>query len=142
MESFNMKDKVSESSEPLPTANVQPNDIRLKTKDIRAVRKIVRKIDFHLLPPLFALFLLAFIDRINIGNARIQGLERDLHMKGNAYNIALFIFFIPYILLEVPCNIIIKKLAPSTWLSGIMVCWGRSFVHSTLTSFSTTDLLH
>jgi hypothetical protein len=60
-----------------------------------------------------------------LGNAKIQGLEKDLKMKGNDYNIALFIFFVPYILFEVPSNIIIKRVAPSTWLSGIMVLWGK-----------------
>ena len=44
-------------------------------------------------------------------------------MLGNDYNIALFIFFIPYILLEVPCNILLKKLRPSVWLSSIMFGW-------------------
>jgi hypothetical protein len=71
------------------------------------------------------LYLLAFLDRINIGNARLQGLERDIGMKSGQYNYALFIFFIPYILCEVPCNLIMKKLAPSTWISGIMVAWGK-----------------
>jgi hypothetical protein len=46
---------------------------------------------------------------------------QDLNMTGHDYNIALFIFFIPYILFEVPSNIIIKRVAPSTWLSIIMV---------------------
>lgn len=45
-------------------------------------------------------------------------------MAGNDYNIALFIFFIPYILCEVPSNLILKKVAPSTWLSAIMLGWG------------------
>lgn len=45
-------------------------------------------------------------------------------MHNNDYNIALFIFFIPYILFEVPSNLVLKKLAPSTWLSLIMVLWG------------------
>lgn len=40
-------------------------------------------------------------------------------------DIALFIFFVPYILFEVPSNLILKKLAPSTWLSLIMVLWGK-----------------
>lgn len=48
----------------------------------------------------------------------------DLKMEGNDYNIALFIFFVPYILFEVPSNIIIKRVAPSTWLAGLMFCWG------------------
>lgn len=45
----------------------------------------------------------------------------DLNMTGHDYNVALFVFFIPYILFEVPSNIIIKRVAPSTWLSIIMV---------------------
>jgi MFS family permease len=45
-------------------------------------------------------------------------------MKGEDYNIALFMFFIPYILLEVPSNMILKKLRPSVWISAIMFCWG------------------
>lgn len=49
-------------------------------------------------------------------------------MHNNDYNIALFIFFIPYILFEVPSNLVLKKLAPSTWLSLIMVLWGVATV--------------
>lgn len=45
-------------------------------------------------------------------------------MKGNDYNIALFIFFPSYIVFEVPSNIIIKRVKPSTWLAGIMFFWG------------------
>jgi len=58
------------------------------------------------------------------GNARILGMTEDLDMTGDDYNIALFTFFIPYILFEVPSNIIIKRVAPSTWLAGIMFFWG------------------
>jgi len=45
-------------------------------------------------------------------------------MTGNDYNIALMIFFPSYIVFEVPSNILIKRLAPSTWLSLIMFLWG------------------
>ncbi|KAK2811321.1 hypothetical protein FQN50_002197 [Emmonsiellopsis sp. PD_5] len=92
--------------------------------DPEAVKKLLRKCDWHIVPILFVLFVLSFMDRINIGNARIQGLEKDLNMSGHQFNIALFIFFIPYILLEVPSNLILKRVAPSTWLSGIMLGWG------------------
>lgn len=51
-----------------------------------AEKKLLRKIDLNLIPILWLLFLCAFIDRINIGNARIQGLEKDLGMKGSDYN--------------------------------------------------------
>lgn len=93
--------------------------------DKEAERKLMMKLDLHVMPMISLLYMLAFVDRINIGNARIQGLEKDLGMKGTDFNVALFVFFIPYILFEVPSNIILRKIAPSTWLSFIMLCWGE-----------------
>lgn len=61
---------------------------------------------------------------INIGNARIQGLEADLNMSGNDYNIVVFTFFVTYILFEVPCNILLKKTKPSAFLSLIIGACG------------------
>jgi len=66
-----------------------------------AERRLVWKCDLHVLPVLFVMYTFAFLDRINIGNAKIQGLMNDLHMDGHQYNIALLIFFVPYIILEV-----------------------------------------
>lgn len=117
---------------------LEPKDIELKhiddvdadTKpqpealDLKTERRVIWKCDIHVVPVLMVLYLLAFLDRINIGNARLQGLEADLGMEGNDYNLALFIFFIPYILCEIPCNLTMKRLAPSTWLSSIMALWG------------------
>ena len=93
-------------------------------RDTKAERRVLRKCDFHVLPMLYIFYLLSFLDRINIGNARIEGLEQDLRMKGNDYNIALQVFFVPYILLEVPSNILLKRLTPSTYLSSLMFMWG------------------
>ena len=80
-----------------------------------------------MLSPVSAAQALTFDSRINIGNARIQGLEADLNMdpKGPGFNIALSVFFVPYILLEVPSNMILKQIRPSVWLSMIMLGWGR-----------------
>lgn len=96
----------------------------LEPIDRAAEKRLVRKCDLYVIPVLSLLYSLAFIDRINIGNARLQGLEKDLKMKGQDYNVALFVFFIPYILFEVPSNILIRKIAPSKWLSTIMILWG------------------
>lgn len=104
----------------------------LEPIDRVAEKKLVRKCDLHVIPVLSLLYSLAFIDRINIGNARLQGLEKDLKMKGQDYNVALFVFFVPYILFEVPSNLLIRKIAPSTWLSSIMILWGKdslSLIH-------------
>jgi hypothetical protein len=60
-----------------------------------AEKKLLWKVDCHVVPPLLILFLLAFLDRVNIGNAKIQGMTKELHMVGQDYSIALFIFFIP-----------------------------------------------
>lgn len=94
--------------------------------DRKAEQRLRRKCDLHVLPPLCILYMLCFIDRINIGNARIQGLEKSLNMKDNDFNIALLVFFPLYILCEVPSNVLIRKFAPSTWLTMLMVVWGKS----------------
>ena len=78
-----------------------------------------------MVPCLALLYLAAHIDRANIGNAKIEGLVEDLNMTSIQYNIVLSIFFIPYILLEVPSNVILKKFKrPSTYLGILVVSWG------------------
>ena len=60
-----------------------------------AEKKLLWKVDCYVVPPLLILFLLSFLDRVNIGNAKIQGMTEELHLVGQDFNIALFIFFIP-----------------------------------------------
>jgi hypothetical protein len=64
-------------------------------------KRLTRKFDKHVVPWLFGLWLLAFIDRSNIGNARIDGLATDLHLDANKFNIALAVFYVPYICIDV-----------------------------------------
>jgi hypothetical protein len=84
--------------------------------------------DFKLLPPLIFLFLITFIDRTNIANAKIEGMTTDLKMKGNDYNMSLWILNIPYICLALPSNMLMKKgfIKPSVYLSGLMFCWCKT----------------
>jgi len=93
--------------------------------DHAAEKKLLLKIDLHLMPILFIVYMLAFLDRVNIGNAKIQGLTTDLKMDGTMFNIASMILFLPYIILEVPSNLILKKIMPSWWISGLMFGWGK-----------------
>lgn len=87
--------------------------------------RLLRKVDLHLVPTLAVLYLAAHIDRANIGNAKIEGLTADLNMSGVQYNIALSLFFVPYILLEVPSNVILKMFRrPSTYMAILVVSWG------------------
>ncbi|KAI9671550.1 MAG: hypothetical protein M1817_003602 [Caeruleum heppii] len=87
-------------------------------------RRLVNKIDFRVIPFLCILYLLAFLDRVNISNAVIFGLQTDLALTGVQYNTALTIFFVPYILFEIPSNVILKKLKPHIWLSACMFLFG------------------
>ena len=59
-------------------------------------KKVLRKMDFRLIPNLALLYLLSFLDRGNIGNAKIQGLTEDLRLTGAQYNWCLTVFFFTY----------------------------------------------
>ena len=65
------------------------------------VKKILWKIDVRILSMLTILYLLCYLDRSNIGNAKIEGLSEDLHLTGSQYNWALTAFFFPYCTFEV-----------------------------------------
>lgn len=87
-------------------------------------KRLWRKIDVRLMPILALLYLFSFLDRGNIGNAKLQGLVTELHLVGNQYNIALTMYFIPYCIFECPANLVLKRFRPSRWLPGITVVWG------------------
>ncbi|GAW01825.1 MFS general substrate transporter [Lentinula edodes] len=70
------------------------------------------------------MYLMSFMDRGNIGNAKLQGLTTQLNLTGNQYNIALTMYFIPYCIFECPANLVLKRFRPSIWLPGITVVWG------------------
>jgi MFS family permease len=97
--------------------------------------RLLRKIDRHILPIMSAIYLLCFLDRTNIGNARLDNIESDLHLHGIQYNNCLAILFPFYIAAEIPSNMMLKRTRASVWLSFIMVCWsaamiGQGFVKS------------
>ena len=115
---------LEDSKEKAPVTSVSDSEAVL---DHALEKRLVLKIDLAVLPILFLLFLVSFVDRSNLANARIQGLEKSLHIppKSNGYNIALFSFTIPYVLFEVPANIMLKRIKPQWWLSGLMLSWGE-----------------
>ncbi|KAH9019978.1 MFS general substrate transporter [Lactarius pseudohatsudake] len=106
---------------PAPDPNIYRPDV-----DISAVdpRKLKRKIDFRLVPWLALLYLMNFLDRGSIGNARLYGMQKDLNITDKQYLMALTVFFFPYALFEVPSNLALRYLRPSRWLSFIVLVWG------------------
>ncbi|KAG0142371.1 hypothetical protein CROQUDRAFT_662612 [Cronartium quercuum f. sp. fusiforme G11] len=87
-------------------------------------RKIVRKIDWRVLPSVSLLYLACFIDRSNIGNAKVAGLGKDLELTGLRFNICLAVFYITYILVEIPSNHLLRRFGPKTWLPLLVFGWG------------------
>lgn len=93
--------------------------------DPALVKKMMRKIDIHLMLPLWIIFALGFLDRINLGNVAVLGIIPELKLGKDGLNIALQVFFVPYILLDIPSNIVLKKVRPSKWISVLAFLWGK-----------------
>lgn len=90
----------------------------------KLTRSILFKLDTRILPILALLFLCSFLDRTNVGNAKILGLQNDLNITGHQYDIGLTVFYLTYICSELPSNLIIKKASPKIWLPTLTMVWG------------------
>ncbi|KAL8678474.1 MAG: hypothetical protein Q9186_005178 [Xanthomendoza sp. 1 TL-2023] len=86
-------------------------------------KRVIRKLDFRVVPLLSALYLLAFLDRSNIGNARIAGMEEALELRGNRYQWLLNIFYISYIVFEFQA-LMWKIVPPNIWAAFVVFGWG------------------
>ncbi|CAA7267719.1 unnamed protein product [Cyclocybe aegerita] len=95
--------------------------------DPALVKKTLRRNDLRILPLLGFLYAVALIDRTNLGIARIAGMEVDLKLYiGERYSIASMSYFIPYILLQVPGNLLLRKIGARNWLTICVVGWGAA----------------
>ncbi|KAL4877908.1 major facilitator superfamily domain-containing protein [Aspergillus karnatakaensis] len=107
--------------------DIQKHELRANG-DFEAEQKLTRrvlfKLDTRILPILALLFLCSFLDRTNVGNAKILGLEEDLNITNHQYDIGLTIFYLFYIISEVPSNLVIKKVSPKIWLPALTAVWG------------------
>ncbi|KAF9268133.1 MFS transporter [Marasmius fiardii PR-910] len=90
----------------------------------RMTRSVLWKLDIHILPTLGLLWLAQFIDRSNIGNARIAGLEKDTKLEGNQFNAILAVLYASYLVIELPSNWVLKRMGANRWLPLIVVAWG------------------
>ncbi|KAI0690801.1 MFS general substrate transporter [Cytidiella melzeri] len=96
-----------------------------------------RKMDCTVLPVVTVIFFLSFLDKGNIGNARIAGLQHELGMSDYQYTIALTVTFIPYILVELPSNLWLRRIGPNVLLPAMTTLWGIAVVlQGLVTSYS------
>ncbi|KAI4227926.1 MAG: hypothetical protein LQ349_006632 [Xanthoria aureola] len=120
---------ISRSSE---QTTVEGSEQASTNGDRAAEKAVLRKVDWHILPLITLIYMLAFLDRANIGNGRLFGLEKDLGLRGNQFQTAVAVFFATYVACEVPSTIFLKKLRPARFISGIAVLWG---IVTTFTGF-------
>ncbi|KAI8675872.1 hypothetical protein NCS57_00489900 [Fusarium keratoplasticum] len=93
-------------------------------------KKLLKRIDWHLIPLLAIMYMVKTIDASNVSNARImdRGTPRnimiELSVTPDQYNFVTAAYYIPYILAETPSNLLVKYLKPSVWQARIMISWG------------------
>ncbi|KAJ1028369.1 hypothetical protein NDA16_001538 [Ustilago loliicola] len=104
------------------------DDIDSLSEEERAAleKSLKKKLDWQIVPLCLMLYLLSFLDRTNIGQARLNGLESDLKMSkdGYDYRIALTVLYIPYIIFEIPSNLVVKRIGPARWIPFLVMAWG------------------
>nr|GAT46902.1 predicted protein [Mycena chlorophos] len=104
--------------------------VSLASYDSRNDAALVRKQDRRIVPLSAGIYLLCYLDRANIGNAKVLNSEThndllsETHMTDYDYTIALMVFLVAYAIFEVPSNYLLKRLRPSRWIAFLMFAWG------------------
>jgi len=118
-----MAEKLDEEQKQAPVISSDVEETSTSSNCINE-SALVRKLDLRLLPSITILYLLSFLDRANVANARLEGLTADLHMTGNQYLTGLTLYFIGYVIFEIPSNIVLKRTSPQLWLPSLTLGWG------------------
>ncbi|KAJ5473248.1 hypothetical protein N7475_002814 [Penicillium sp. IBT 31633x] len=89
-------------------------------------KKLTRRIDIRLVVTLGCLYCVSLLDRTNLGAASVAGMQTALNMNqsNNGYSITSLVFFITYTIFQIPATVIIRKIGPRIFLSGIVLLWG------------------
>jgi D-galactonate transporter len=106
-------------------------------KRVQLEAQTYAKVTWRLLPFLFLCYVAAYLDRVNVGFAKLQMLN-DLHFSETVYGLGAGIFFIGYFLFEVPSNVIMHKVGARIWIGRIMITWA---ILSAATMFVTSPTM-
>ncbi|KAJ7784442.1 MFS general substrate transporter [Mycena metata] len=92
---------------------------------LAAERRLVRTLDTRLLPTVFLIFIMNYIDRNGITTARLKGLEQDLKLSDLQYSVVLSVLFASYCPAQIPSNMILNRVTrPSWYIGGCVIAWG------------------
>ncbi len=97
-------------------------------------RRTVGKVLWRIIPAIFTLYVISYIDRANIGYAALQ-MNQELALTSSAFGFAAGVFFIGYFLFEVPSNLALARFGARVWIARILITWGvvaaaSAFVHT------------
>src|SRR5205085_3271235 len=84
---------------------------------------VLRRVTQRLIPFLFLLYIVAYLDRVNVGFAQLQ-MKQYLHFGDRVYGLGAGIFFLGYFLFEIPSNLILRRVGARVWITRIMLTWG------------------
>ena len=121
---FEIRSSYMKSSNKTPKGSPRPDtSIRVPGQS----GALFSKISWHILPLLFICYIIAYVDRISVGFAKLQlrevlGVNEDIF--GSVYGIGAGLFFIGYFLFEVPGNLIMQRIGARKWIGRIMIIWG------------------
>src|SRR6478609_3304872 len=97
------------------------------TNNIADDDRIVAKVAWRIIPFLFLCYVVSFLDRINIGFAQLQ-MKHDLGFSDAMYGLGAAVFYIGYVLCEVPSNLLLAKFGARRTFTRIMLLWGVASV--------------
>ena len=86
-------------------------------------RALYAKISWRLIPYIFLLYILAYLDRVNVGFAALE-MKRDLHLSDTVYGTGAGVFFLGSAMFDLPSNLLLGKVGPRIWIARIMITWG------------------
>jgi ACS family tartrate transporter-like MFS transporter len=86
-------------------------------------RALYRRMTWRLIPYLFLLYIVAYLDRVNVGFAAMD-MQRQLHFSNTVYGTGAGMFFLGYALFDLPSNLLLRRVGTRVWIARIMIAWG------------------
>ncbi|KAL4811444.1 major facilitator superfamily domain-containing protein [Aspergillus unguis] len=125
------------TKQPVTGTYVAPEEIQarfdllrdLSPEEMEALnKKVLKKVDWHMMPCVTLMFLMNYLDRINVSNARLAGLQGDLHMSDTVWNAGISTFYVGYLIGQLPGNMLMAKSNPRWFLPAMMVMWSAGTI--------------
>jgi MFS family permease len=103
---------------------VKPAPRELMEPDLKQYSAILRKVDWHIVPIMFACYFLEFLDKVLINYADVMGLQEDLGMTGDQFSLMATLFFVGFAVAEIPQGYLLQAFPLAKVLGFNLLCWG------------------